>query len=75
MVEWTRAEKLAALGVERDAEADAYAAVADPRVKAVLEVLAPNRIPLFEWGHETTPTASEMIDLARSIVEAIDRAS
>jgi len=58
----------------------AYRAVTDPRVAAVLDVIAPRaewnadlRLPLFEWGHETTPTAAEMIDLAERIVAAIDR--
>lgn len=58
-------------------EKEAYATVTDARVNAVLDVLAPRheiggRSPIFEWGHETSPTAEEMIDLARQVVAAID---
>ncbi len=58
------------------AEAATYGAVQDPRVNAVLDVLAPQhevseRYPIFEWPHEETPTA-EMIELAEQIVAALD---
>ena len=61
-------------------EQDAYAAVTDPRIIAVLDVLAPvetwsgqatGRDPIFEWGHETTPTPEEMIELAGRIVDVL----
>ncbi len=52
-----------------------YADVTDPRVRAVLDILAPvthgQRSPIFEWGHETTPAPAEVIELARNIVEAL----
>ena len=57
-------------------EAATYAAVQDPRVNAVLDVLAPRheisgRSPIFEWAHEETPTAAEMIELAEMVVAAL----
>ena len=57
-------------------EAAVYAGVRDPRVIAVLDILAPaessgERLPIFEWGHETTPSAEEMVDLAIRIVASI----
>lgn len=57
-------------------DARVYAAVDDPLVNAVLDVLAPRneisgRSVIFEWGHETTPTAEEMIALAQKIVAAL----
>lgn len=42
---------------------------------AVMDILAPvhrgTRIPVFEWGHETTPSEREMRDLVRDIVRAV----
>ena len=29
------------------------------------------RCPIFEWGHETTPTDEEMRELAEKIVKAV----
>jgi hypothetical protein len=62
---------------ERDGrEQEIYDAVTDPHILAMLDVLAPRRgpreprIPIFEWGHETTPTPDEMIDLARDLLAA-----
>lgn len=53
----------------------------DGRITAILDVLAParddlggERCPIFEWGHETTPTDAEMVDLARNILAKIDEA-
>lgn len=70
-------DRRAAMEQYERAEADSYAAVTDPRVVAVLDVLAPvsygSRSAIFEWGHETTPTAAEMIELAAKVVEAVDR--
>lgn len=49
----------------------------DAAVQVVIDQLAPNmaglqrRVPIFEWGHETTPTPSEVEDLAREIVAAV----
>lgn len=64
---------------EEEAERATYAAVTDPRVEAVLNVLAPvrggDRVPAFEWGHETTPTPAELVEMATEIVAAIERAS
>lgn len=64
---------------EEEHERATYAAVTNPAVLAALDVLAPAcdgiRLPLFEWGHETTPTADEMIELAQQIVAAIARAA
>jgi hypothetical protein len=61
---------------EEQRERAAYAAVTDPALLAVLDVLAPSRdgyrVPLFEWGHETTPTAEEMIELAQQVVAALE---
>lgn len=37
----------------------------------ILSVLAPNGIPVFEFGHETTPTQQEMVKLADDILSAI----
>lgn len=76
MTEWTFAQKRAALGLPpRDTDVDAYAAVTDPQVLAVLDVLAPRfgdgRSPIFEWGHEETPSGAEMVDLAGAIVAAL----
>jgi hypothetical protein len=63
------------------AEQRAYrAACRSRRIRAVLDVLAPRfdgkgpRIPIFEWGHETTPTAAEMIQLAEELLSAVDLA-
>jgi hypothetical protein len=42
-------------------------------VEAVIGVLAPNGIPIFEWGHETTPTDEQIRELAEQIVAAIER--
>lgn len=58
-------------------EAAVYSAVHDPRVNAVLDVIAPRsdgggRAALFEWGHEETPRAEEMVELAENIVAALD---
>jgi hypothetical protein len=58
------------------AEAAAYGAVTDPRVVAVLDVLAPvdprfGRSPIFEWPKEESPAAGEVIELAERIVAAI----
>lgn len=30
-----------------------------------------DRIPIFEWGHETTPTDEEMRELAEKLVDAV----
>lgn len=44
-------------------------------VEAVLDILAPReswgRCPIFEWGHETTPTEAQMLELAIDIVAAV----
>jgi hypothetical protein len=55
-----------------------YTEVTDPAVLAVLDILAPRdprrpgeRIPVFEFGHETTPTRIEMVELAQAIVDAV----
>lgn len=68
------------LKAEDAAEQAAYAEVTDPRVVAVIDVLAPVypdlngvRIPQFEFPHETTPTPNEVIELAQTVVAAIDR--
>ena len=37
----------------------------------VLEVLAPKGMAIFEWGHETTPLAGELSDLADQILDAL----
>lgn len=29
------------------------------------------RLPIFEWGHETTPTEEELLQLAQDIVKAV----
>jgi hypothetical protein len=43
--------------------------------RAVMDVLAPlhhgARIPVFEWGHETTPTEQDMRELVRDIINAV----
>jgi hypothetical protein len=41
--------------------------------RAVADVLAPNGVPIFEWGHETTPTDGEIRELAERIVAALAR--
>jgi len=50
----------------------------DERVVAVLDILAPihhrERMPIFELGHETTPTCEQMVELALDIVEAVETA-
>jgi hypothetical protein len=57
-------------------EQEIYGSVTDPHILALLDVLAPRRgpreprIPIFEWGHETTPTPDDMIDLARGLLAA-----
>lgn len=59
-----------------EAQAAEYAdAARDPGVRAVLDVLAPvseyaphHRIPVFEFGHEETPNAGDVIDMARVIL-------
>ena len=50
----------------------------DEMIVKVLDVLSPvdtgysdQRIPIFEWGHETTPTPEEMTEMAGDIVDAI----
>lgn len=47
--------------------------------EAVLDILAPKqswgRSPIFEWGHETTPTEREMRELAAEIVTAVKAAT
>lgn len=56
-----------------------YTEVTDPVVLAVLDVLAPHtrfdadgdRSPIFEFGHETSPTRMEMVELAVQIVDAV----
>lgn len=54
-----------------------YTAVTDPAVLAVLDVIAPrdpdgdDRSPIFEFGHETTPTRIEMVELAERIADAV----
>jgi hypothetical protein len=55
-------------------------------IERVLDILAPNftrrgiyrtpnpggvRIPIFEWGHETTPTEEELRKLAQDLVDAV----
>jgi hypothetical protein len=40
-------------------------------VQKVVEVLAPGGVPIFEWGHEQTPTAEEIEELAQEIAEAL----
>lgn len=55
----------------------------DPRIEAILDVLGPRqqgtgtrgqRLYIFEWGHETTPTDEEMTGLAKKILAAVDAA-
>lgn len=47
------------------------------QIVRVLDILAPyderigERIPIFEWGHETTPKPDEIEALARRIVTAL----
>lgn len=51
----------------------------DEMIKRILDVIAPNetaegiteRCPIFEWGHETTPTLEEVTELAGEIADAI----
>jgi hypothetical protein len=59
-------------------EQQTYDAVTDRRLLAILDVLAPRmdlpsrpRSPIFEWGHETTPTAEEMIKLGEEILNSL----
>ncbi len=44
-------------------------------IEAVLSVIQPDLdgqpMPIFEWGHETTPTADEMRELAGRIADAV----
>jgi hypothetical protein len=40
-------------------------------VERVMSVLIQDGIPVFEWGHETTPTEPEVRGLAEEIVSAI----
>ena len=58
------------------AQRAAYAAVTDPQVNAVLDVLAPrdqdgDRWPLMAWPKEETPTGADMVGLAERIVVAV----
>lgn len=41
---------------------------------AVMDLLAPNGAPIFEWGHETTPTEGDIRRLAEEIVSVIEHA-
>lgn len=51
----------------------------DPVVGAVFDILAPvqeqnkRRSPIFEWGHETTPTVDEVWGLSRKLATARDK--
>jgi hypothetical protein len=70
----------AALETER---AEYAAADLTPVELAILDVLAPidekdslpNRYPAFEFAHETTPSAAEMIELVRDIARAVAAAT
>lgn len=57
----------------------AYAAVTDPHVLAVLDVLAPvsygRRSPILQWPKKKTPEAAEMIEIATKVVAAMKRVS
>lgn len=63
-----------------DVERRAYAeADKDPRMAAILDVLAPragyargDRSPEFDFGEETKPTAAQVIGMAREILARID---
>jgi hypothetical protein len=70
-------ERDARISAEEETEGTVYARVTNPRVLAVLDVIAPerdgDRIPVFEFGHETTPTSVEIVEMATEIVTAIDR--
>ncbi len=52
---------------------EAKECVSEAKIDRVLEVLAPGGMPIFEWGHEETPTLEEVRKLATEIVEALDR--
>lgn len=49
----------------------------DPAVRAVIDILAPvryqygERVPIFEWAKEETPTDAEIEELAVQIVAAL----
>lgn len=53
----------------------------DQMVTKILDIIAPyrnfgentpvQRSPIFEWGHETTPTLEEVTELAREIADAV----
>lgn len=57
-----------------DAQKRAQERERDQAVERVLNILAPEhdsvRYPIFEWGHETTPTDAEMRALTEKIVDA-----
>ena len=40
-------------------------------VRAVMGVIYPNNSPIFEWGHEETPSQKEVEELAQEIAQAI----
>lgn len=47
--------------------------MSEAAVQAVVDVLAPGGYPIFEWGHEETPSPPEIRTLAEQIVDAIER--
>jgi hypothetical protein len=55
---FTIQSKLALLGVR-------------PETAVGIQLPESARCPIFEWGHETTPTDEELTDLAQKIVRAV----
>lgn len=49
--------------------------VVESAIERVMDLLAPRshgkRCPIFEWGHEATPTEEEVQRLAHNIVLAV----
>lgn len=78
------ADRAAAEDARQRHAAEVYRDAADdPRVRAVLDVIAPRceygphprpRFAIFAWGREEEPTAEEVVELARKITDAIDAA-
>lgn len=44
----------------------------DQVVEAVMAELMPDALPVFEWGHETTPTEAEIRELAERIADRLE---
>lgn len=42
------------------------------RIERVINVLAPDGCPIFEWGHERTPSLDEVQELAERVVDTLD---